>query len=98
MKANKNVFYRYISRGRKSGANSWLLLNEAWDRMIEDMKGAKVLNAFFTLVFTVHTSLQQCHVPVTSWKVVEGEEHQVWEHLNSMDTSPLVLLGYISQC
>lgn len=37
------------------------------------MREAKILNTFFTLVFTVHTSPLQSQLPVASWKVVEGE-------------------------
>lgn len=39
----------------------------------KDMKEAKWVNAYFTLVFTVHNSPLKSQVPMTSWKVVEGE-------------------------
>jgi len=55
VKANKKVFYRYISRKGSTTANLCLLLNEAKDLVINDMEKAEILNAFFALVFTGKT-------------------------------------------
>lgn len=57
----------------------------------KDMQKAEVLNAFFSLVFTVKTGFQESQVPVTSGKVQSKEdlplveEDQVREQLNKMD-------------
>lgn len=41
--------------------------------MTEDTEKAKVLNVFFTMVFTGKTGLQESHVPVTKGKVQSKE-------------------------
>lgn len=61
--------------------------------------------AFFTLVSTGRTHLQDSKALETSWQVWTQEdllsidEDQVWEHLNKqIHTSPWDLMGYSSEC
>lgn len=62
------------------------LLNWAGALVTKDMEMAKVLNAFFILVFTGMTCLQESQAPVTHGKVWNNEElslvedNQVREH------------------
>lgn len=74
VKANRKVFYRYISRKRKTRANLRLLMNEAGDLVIKDMEKAKIQNAFFTLGFTGQTTLLHSQVPETNGKVRSKED------------------------
>lgn len=76
MKANRKVFYRHISRKRKTRANLCLLLNEGGDPVIKDMEHAKILNAFFVLVFIAKTSFLQSQLPETSGKVRSKQDHR----------------------
>jgi len=59
MKGNKEVFYRYINRKRKTKENVSLLLNGNGDLVAKDTEKAKVLTACFTSAFTGKTACQQ---------------------------------------
>ena len=50
-KSNKNVFYSYIGRKRKTKKSLTSLTNEDGELVTTDVKKAEVLNNFFALVF-----------------------------------------------
>lgn len=69
------------------------------------MKKASVLNAFFTLVFTGETGIQQSQTPKKRGKVWSKEdsplveEEQVREHLDRPDIHKTMgMMGWTNEC
>lgn len=61
VKGNKD-FYRHMDSKRKTRENIRHLLNRAKGLETKDTEKAKMLNAFFVLVFTGEVYLQECQV------------------------------------
>ena len=91
VKGSKKGFSKYIADERKTRENTGPLLKETRDLVTQDMGKAEVLNAFFALVFTSTTGLQESQVPETKGKIWSKadvplvEEHQVGEYLSKLD-------------
>ncbi|PKU48222.1 hypothetical protein llap_1501 [Limosa lapponica baueri] len=73
MMGNKKDFYRYIIIKVKSKENVCLLLSGAEKLGTKETEKAKVLNAFFTSVFTSKTGFQDSPVSEISEKVWNKE-------------------------
>lgn len=69
VKGDKKGFYRYTSSKSKSRETMGPLLDGAGNRVIKDMEKMEVPQAFFALIFTRKTSLQESQVHETSGKV-----------------------------
>lgn len=69
MKGKNKGLYRYISRKRKPTENVGLLLNGEGVLVTKYTEKAKVLSAFFALVFTIKTGLWEYRAPKTVGKV-----------------------------
>jgi len=78
MEDNSKGFYRCIRSKRKTGEKTGLLLNWGGALVTKDMEMAKLLGAFFTLVFTGSTCLQQSQGPDTRGKVWEATKTYLW--------------------
>ena len=59
VKSNKKGFYKFTGNKRNSSENVGPLVNEAQDLVTQDLEKAGVLKAFFALVFTINTGLQE---------------------------------------
>lgn len=91
VKDNKKDFYKYISDKRKARENVGPLLNKMGNLVTRDREKAEVLNAFFTLVFTIKAGPQESQVPETwgkGWRKEDGSmvgDDQVKEYLSKLD-------------
>jgi len=63
---NKKVFYRYMIGKVQSKETVGLMLNGAGKMVAKDTETPKILNAFFTLVFTCKTGIQDSQASETS--------------------------------
>lgn len=70
---SKKVFCRPINSKRKTREKVESVLNGVGDLVTTNMHRTGVLNAFFTLVFTSKTTLQESQVPETNAKVWSKE-------------------------
>lgn len=73
MKSKSKGFYRCISSKRNIGKMR-PLLNWVGALLTTGMEMARVFNAFFTLVFTVTTCLQESQAPHSHEKVGSSED------------------------
>lgn len=73
-KGDKKGFCKYVHSKRKTRGNVGLLLNGAVDLVTKGMEKAEVPSAFFALVFTNKTSLQQSQNPETRGEVWSKED------------------------
>lgn len=74
-KGNRKGFYKYINNNRETMENTGPLLNRAGDQVSNHTEDAKVLNVFFTSVFTDTTDLQESHAPEIRGKVWSKEDY-----------------------
>ena len=71
---SKKGFCRHINSKRKTREKVGSVLNGVGDLVATNIEKAGVLNAFFTLVFTGKTTLQESQVPENSGKVWSKED------------------------
>lgn len=71
--ATRTPFAALIGSKKKTGENVDLLLNGVGDLVIRDVEKAEECHAFFTLVFTSKTCVQEFQVPETSGTVWSKE-------------------------